>query len=147
MYITGLIAALAASILAGIVLHLTGWIGAVATLYNLSGEVMGWVLVLVHGMFAGVVFVGIVLPIVGTYRDIVAQSEELIGPIPTAGLIGALFGLVLWIFLVIAVPVWAGFYLGADMDLPYLNLPALLALLVFGALLGGSYPVIDDLLT
>ena len=135
--VTGVLAALLAGVVFGGLMHATGQIETVARLYGLEGLALGWLVHLVHSALAGVVFTALVA-FVAPLRAYAAK------PLTAAGL-GVAFGVACWIVLVaIAVPLWLGIVHGSTVALPLLHWPSLGGLVVFGAILGASCPLLHE---
>jgi uncharacterized membrane protein YagU involved in acid resistance len=104
---------------------------AIPTMYGLSGGAAGWVIHMFHVAILGVVFAAI------------AERADLdsLGPSVESGLA---YGVVLWLVLaVLVMPVWlqtVGFA-GAP-ALPNVNLQSLVGHLVYGGVLGLTYPFV-----
>lgn len=112
---------------------------AIAGLYGFEGSlVAGWLAHLVHGTLFGIVFAGL-LADPGLYR----VSEWVWKSVVT----GAVYGVVLAVFAAgIVMPIWLGVVgLPTPPSIPHVTAPLLGWHLVYGVVLGGLFPVVDDL--
>ncbi|MFC6837440.1 histidine kinase [Halomarina ordinaria] len=104
---------------------------AIPSLYGLEGGLAGWVVHVAHGAVLGVGFAALVRA--AGVETTVARSLAL----------GLAYGVVLWVVLaVLVMPVWLG-AVGAPMvpPLPNVDPMSLVGHLVYGAVLGASYPL------
>lgn len=106
---------------------------AIPALWGLSGGVAGWFVHMTNAAILGVVFAAIATAL-PTYSSSVGRSTAL----------GAVYGVVLWVVLVVLVmPVWLDTVGFADApSLPNLDSMSLVGHLVYGVALGATYPLI-----
>lgn len=110
--------------------------GAIAGMYTLQGALIGWVAHLVHSVIFGVIFAAILsLPVLARYADTVWPSA----------ILGLIYGVILWVVAAgLVMPVWL-MAVGFPAPPPFPNwiLPgSLVPHLVYGVLLGGTYPLL-----
>lgn len=104
---------------------------AIPAMYGLSGGLAGWIVHMFHAAILGVVFAA-----VAERADVDALGASL-----GAGLV---YGVVLWLVLaVLVMPVWLGAvgFAGAP-PLPNVNVQSLVGHLVYGGVLGLTYPFV-----
>lgn len=133
---TTLIMSVVAGILVGILLHQTDRIESVATVFGQDGVLLGWVILLVLSIVAGMVFGQLVVPfVVADYR--LGWLRELAGPSGATAIAGVVYGIVLWVIgVALAVPILMGAIAGLDRPIPYLHVLSFVGLVVFGFVLG-----------
>lgn len=110
--------------------------GAIAGMYTLQGALIGWVAHLVHSVIFGVIFAAILsLPVLTRYADTVWPSA----------ILGLIYGAILWVVAAgLVMPVWL-MAVGFPVPPPFPNwtLPgSLVPHLVYGVVLGGTYPLL-----
>ena len=111
-----------------------GIMPTVGALYGWEGVAAGWVAHLFHSVVFGVVFAGVAS--VGPLKNIAARFPTSVG-------VGAQYGVVLWVFGgVVAMPLWLSAAGLPNPGVPNLNLMSLVGHVVYGALLGGLFPVV-----
>lgn len=137
----GAVAGLVATIVMGIVIVLTDLTtlrGAIAGLYGLQGNlVAGWGAHLVHGTLFGMLF-AIILADPGLYRLTDWHWKTVVA--------GVVYGLVLSIVGAgIIMPIWLGVVgFPAPPSLLNVTVPTLTWHLIYGLVLGGIFPFLDD---
>jgi hypothetical protein len=110
--------------------------GAIPSMYGLSGGLAGWVVHMSHSAVLGVVFAGVAAAL-PQYSDSIGKSAVL----------GAVYGVVLWVVLAAFVmPVWlSAVGSPANPPLPNFNPMSLAAHVAYGVVLGALYPAVDSL--
>jgi hypothetical protein len=109
---------------------------AIPALYGTQGGVAGWIAHLIHSALFGMLFAGVAtIPALRPYTDRVSRSTVL----------GLGYGIVLWLIAAgIVMPYWlqmVGF--AAVPPLPNLDPLSLVGHLIYGAVLGVSYPYVS----
>lgn len=109
---------------------------AIPSMYGLSGGLAGWVVHMSHSAVLGVVFVGLAGAL-SQYSDSIGKSA----------LLGALYGVALWVVLAAFVmPVWLSVVGSpANPPLPNFNATSLVGHVAYGVVLGVVYPAVDSL--
>lgn len=131
-----LAAGIVAGIVAGFVLHATGRIASVGLLYGVDSVWAGWLAHLIHSVAFAFVF--------GVVATLPAFRGDADDPVAGAGL-GATFGFLLWIVgVAVLLPLWLGLVVGVDRPLPYVHVLSLVALVCYGAVLGGLAPLFRE---
>ena len=145
MELRALSAALVAGIVTGLILHTTGRMESIAGIYGLSGVALGGLVHLVHSLLIGATYpvIATLLEASPTLSDMrVDVSQPIDGAVMGVGV-----GMVLWtLVVVIALLLWLSFVMGVDRPFPYVHLLSLGILVVFGAVLGGGYPLTRSLI-
>lgn len=146
-FVSAVIGALVAGLAFGIMLHETGRMESIATLYGQDDTVVAWAFHFIHSFFAGIFFLAVVnLLRVADPFGVTSLERPLGFPVATT-VAGVLYGLVLWALLVATLlPLW-GVVIGLERPLPYLHEPSLVGLVLFGGVLGLLYGVLFQLLT
>ncbi|RDZ66201.1 histidine kinase [Haloferax sp. Atlit-12N] len=110
---------------------------AIPSMYGLMGGAAGFTIHVAHGAILGVAFAGLVS----------ALDFDLDGSSRSLGA-GVAYGVVLWAVLaVLVMPVWLGAVGSpANPPLPNVNVTSLVGHVVYGAVLGASYPALDGVL-
>lgn len=110
---------------------------AIPALYGLTGNVLGWIIHLIHSIIFGVIFTAIIsIPQIKQYTDTQRGS----------GFVGLIYGVVIWVLAAaIVMPIWlqsVGF--GNPPPLPNFNPQSLIGHLVYGVILGIIYPLLKQ---
>ncbi|MFC7130345.1 DUF6789 family protein [Haloferax chudinovii] len=110
---------------------------AIPSMYGLTGGTAGFTIHVAHGAILGVAFAGLASAL---HFDL-DRSLRSLGA-------GVGYGVVLWAVLaVVAMPVWLGAVGSpANPPLPNVNVTSLVGHVVYGAVLGASYPMLDGVL-
>ncbi|TYL36397.1 hypothetical protein CV102_22485 [Natronococcus pandeyae] len=117
----------------GVVLHTLGEITVVSYLVGTRAEPLAWILLLVIGILGAITYYL-------TIRRFVLL-EFLAAEPRTGAALGLAFGILLWFAAIIIVPVWIVFY-GITSTIPYVHIPSLVGLVVYGMIVGGLTPLI-----
>ncbi|MGB9957006.1 DUF6789 family protein [Haloferax prahovense] len=107
---------------------------AIPSMYGLMGGAAGFAIHVAHGAVLGVAFAGLVS----------ALDFDLSSSLRSLGA-GVGYGVVLWAVLaVLVMPVWLGAVGSpANPPLPNVNVTSLVGHVVYGAVLGATYPALD----
>lgn len=117
----------------GIVLAASGQLESVGALLRAPGLVVGLPLALIAGVIGAFGY-----RILGTVDPL---AEDVDDPI-TGTTLGACYGLVAWaVGVALLVPLWLGLF-GVTLSVPYVHWRSLVGLLVYGALVGSTYPLV-----
>lgn len=139
--IAGGISGLVAGIVMGIMLQMmmTPVIAtAIPALYGVNGLTAGWIAHLFHSLVFGLIFAAVVVSI--------PSLREYVGTVTTSAGLGIAYGVIVWIVAAgIVMPLWLG-AVGFPMapPLPNFNPMSLVGHLVYGGILGGLFPIVNN---
>jgi len=107
-------------------------------LYGLGVDagVLGWIVHVSHLTILGVVFVALV--------ELTSLDARLDDNLENA-VAGLAYGAIVWALLIAVItPVWLGAVADVDLSMPLVEVPAVVAYLAYGAVLGLTYSVLTD---
>lgn len=137
---------LVAAMIVGGLLHQTGRMESIARIHGFSGVVVGWILFLGYSLVAGLMFAAVSGFFWQTSFVPAEKLKEEIGAIEISVVVGIGYGLAIWIVgVAIAMPILMDAVSGIERPLPYLHGLSLLGLLIFGAILGGLFPLVQGI--
>lgn len=103
-------------------------------LFALEGVAAAWAVHFLVSVLFGLLFAGFVT---------IGPLPEYAGRVGTGVGLGIIYGVVIWVGgVVIVMPLWLANVTSSSLQIPNLNWLALADLLVYGAVLGGLYPVL-----
>lgn len=132
----GAVAGGIAGVLFAVVMGPAEFIPMVGALYGLEESLVGgWIFHLLHSLVFGVVLVAL--------ARVVGGLGRLIEDSPLGALLGAGYGIVVWlIFASFVMPAWMGGVTGMSPPVPDWNALSFIGHIVYGATLSGLYPLL-----
>lgn len=125
----------------GVFLETTGHMARIADLYGFHHPLSGWTVHFFHTVVAGTFF-AMTIAIVATGLRRIYVLERPISMVVISVLVGVLYGLVVWVVAVaLLLPIWMEVVMALDRPIPYVHVPSLLGLSLFGIVVGICFPV------